>query len=62
VVPPPHLELSGQTGLRFSGVVVMDRGKVVAMLAVPVEEVRPQRSYRQPRYPEDYDRLSELHG
>ena len=62
VVPPPHLELSSQTGLRYSGVVVMDRGRVIAMLAVPVEEARPQRSYRQPMYPEEYDRHSELFG
>lgn len=37
VVPPGNLELTGQDGVRYSGVVFVKSGKVVAMVAVPAK-------------------------
>ena len=37
VVPPADLELTSQEGVRYSGVVVVNAGKVVAMVAVPAK-------------------------
>jgi hypothetical protein len=59
IEPPPGLELIAADGTRYSGIFVLERGNVVAMIAVPVVPAGASRPVQPPiharPYPEDLD-------
>lgn len=61
ITPPPGLELIDPRGVRYSGLVLLDRGHVVAWLAVPASaalESEPRHGLIRRRRmvgPEDWD-------